>query len=127
METPPVQRVFGLGGCGGRVADAVARATAGHLPATVVDCDFASLGSLKACQPFFLGQNSSRFSGGQGSGGDAAAVRMAAEEQSGALSALLDGVSLASLWSGTLNRTTGESFALHTDRPILVYRPYAQE
>lgn len=39
----------------------------------------------------------------------------------------LDGVSLASLWSGTLNRTTGESFALRTDRPILVYRPYAQE
>ena len=100
METPPVQRVFGLGGCGGRVADAVARATAGHLPATVVDCDFASLGSLKACQPFFLGQNSSRFSGGQGSGGDAAAVRMAAEEQSGALSALLDGVSLAIVVAG---------------------------
>ena len=39
----------------------------------------------------------------------------------------LDGVSLASLWSGTLNRTTGESFALHTDRPILVYRPYPQK
>ena len=39
----------------------------------------------------------------------------------------LDGVSLASLWSGTLNRTTGESFDLRTDRPILVYRPYAQE
>ncbi len=39
----------------------------------------------------------------------------------------LDGVSLVSLWSGTLNRTTGESFALRTDRPILVYRPYAQE
>ena len=65
MEATPVQRVFGLGGAGGRIADAVARATAGHLPATVVDCDFASLGSLKACQPFFLGQNSSRFSGGQ--------------------------------------------------------------
>ena len=39
----------------------------------------------------------------------------------------LDGVSLASLWSGTLNRTAGESFALRTNQPILVYRPYAQE
>jgi len=39
----------------------------------------------------------------------------------------LDGVSLASLWSGTLNRTTGESFALRTNQPILVYRPYPQE
>ena len=38
----------------------------------------------------------------------------------------LDGVSLADLWSGTLNRTTGPSFTLRTDgRPILVYRPYA--
>lgn len=37
----------------------------------------------------------------------------------------LDGVSLADLWSGTLNRATGESFTLRTDgRPILVYRPY---
>ena len=36
----------------------------------------------------------------------------------------LDGVSLASLWSGTLNRTTGESFSMQSDRPILVYRPY---
>ena len=38
----------------------------------------------------------------------------------------LDGVSLADLWSGTLNRTTGTSFTLKTDgRPLLVYRPYA--
>ena len=38
----------------------------------------------------------------------------------------LDGVSLADLWSGTLNRTTGPSFTLRTNgRPILVYRPYA--
>lgn len=38
----------------------------------------------------------------------------------------LEGVSLADLWSGTLNRTTGPSFTLRTNgRPILVYRPYA--
>ena len=37
----------------------------------------------------------------------------------------LNGVSLASLWSGTLNRATGHSFTLCTDgNPILVYRPY---
>ena len=37
----------------------------------------------------------------------------------------LDGVSLADLWAGTLNRTTGPSFTLRTDgKPILVYRPY---
>ena len=37
----------------------------------------------------------------------------------------LDGVSLADLWAGTLNRATGPSFTLRTDgKPILVYRPY---
>ena len=37
----------------------------------------------------------------------------------------LNGVSLANLWSGTLNRATGDTFALCTDgNPILVYRPY---
>ena len=37
----------------------------------------------------------------------------------------LDDVSLANLWAGTLNRSTGDSFTLRTDgRPILVYRPY---
>ena len=99
METTSAQRVFGLGGAGGRIADTVARATAGLLPATVVDCDLGSLGALRACQYFVLGQNSSRF-GGRGSGGDAAAVRMAAEEQAAGLSALLDGVSLAIVVAG---------------------------
>lgn len=36
----------------------------------------------------------------------------------------LDGVSLAELWRGTLNRTTGTSFRLACDRPLLVYRPF---
>ena len=37
----------------------------------------------------------------------------------------LDGVSLADLWAGTLNRTAGPSFTLRTNgQPILVYRPY---
>lgn len=37
----------------------------------------------------------------------------------------LDGVPLAELWMGTLNRTTGSSFTLRTDRPLIVYRPHA--
>ena len=35
----------------------------------------------------------------------------------------LDGVDLAPLWRGTLNRTTSDSFTLCTDRPLLLYRP----
>lgn len=37
----------------------------------------------------------------------------------------LDGVSLEALWQGTLNRTTGESFTLWSDRPVIVYRPHS--
>ena len=40
----------------------------------------------------------------------------------------LDGVSLDDLWSGTPNRTSGDSFALRTDgNPVLVYRTYPAE
>jgi len=38
----------------------------------------------------------------------------------------LDGLSLTALWMGTLNRTTGTSFTLRSDRPILVYRPHGK-
>ena len=37
----------------------------------------------------------------------------------------LDGIDLTQLWRGTLNRTTGDSFTLNANRPILLYRPYA--
>ena len=36
----------------------------------------------------------------------------------------LDGVDLAPLWRGTLNRTTSTSFTLHTNRPLLLFRPH---
>lgn len=36
----------------------------------------------------------------------------------------LDGVSLKTLWSGTLNRATGDSFSLRTNNPAIVYRPH---
>lgn len=36
----------------------------------------------------------------------------------------LAGVALDRLWSGTLNRTTAESFTLVASRPLLVYRPH---
>ena len=36
----------------------------------------------------------------------------------------LDGVDLAPLWRGTLNRTSSDSFTLRTSRPLLLYRPH---
>lgn len=36
----------------------------------------------------------------------------------------LGGVVLDALWKGTLNRTTGCSFTLRSDRAVLVYRPH---
>ena len=38
----------------------------------------------------------------------------------------LDGVDLAPLWSGSLNRTAGIAFTLNASRPILMYRPHEQ-
>ena len=37
----------------------------------------------------------------------------------------LDGVDLSPLWRGTLNRTTAATFTLHSNHPILLYRPHA--
>ncbi len=39
----------------------------------------------------------------------------------------LDGVDLAPLWSGSLNRTAGIAFTLHASRPILLYRPHKSD
>ena len=36
----------------------------------------------------------------------------------------LDGVPLDSLWRGTLNRATGTSFTITTNRPLIIYRPH---
>lgn len=36
----------------------------------------------------------------------------------------LDGVDLTPLWRGTLNRTTATTFTLHTNHPLLLYRPH---
>ena len=36
----------------------------------------------------------------------------------------LDGVTFDSLWRGTLNRADGDSFAIRTDRPVLVFREH---
>lgn len=36
----------------------------------------------------------------------------------------LGGVPFDSLWRGTLNRATGTSFTISTNRPLLVYRPH---
>ena len=36
----------------------------------------------------------------------------------------LEGVALDALWRGTLNRTTGDTFTLRTNNPILLYLPH---
>ena len=36
----------------------------------------------------------------------------------------LDGVRFDYLWRGTLNRITGGHFAVHTDRPAMIFRPH---
>lgn len=38
----------------------------------------------------------------------------------------LDGVDLAPLWRGTLNRTADTAFTLRASRPVLLYRPHAE-
>ena len=50
----------------------------------------------------------------------------AAQAASEGLEWPLDGVPLDELWKATLNRTTGTSFTLRCDRPLLVYRPHAE-
>ena len=44
----PSQRIIGLGGAGGKIANAVARVTAGRLAAAAVDTDFAAVSQLAA-------------------------------------------------------------------------------
>ena len=39
----------------------------------------------------------------------------------------LDGVDLAPLWRGSLNRTAGIAFTLRASRPILMYRPHEKD
>ena len=39
----------------------------------------------------------------------------------------LDGVDLAPLWRGSLNRTAGIAFTLHASRPMLLYRPHESD
>ena len=90
MSKDPVYRVFGLGGAGGRIANAVARATAGRLPAYAVDCDTAALAELPACQPLRLDDLPAT-----GAGGDAAKVTSAARAQSERFHRALEDVSMA--------------------------------
>lgn len=99
----PSQRIIGLGGAGGKIANAVACATAGRLSAAAVDTDFAAVSALGACQQVRLGELRFR---GLGAGGDVAAARMAALEDPEPLRRLLEGVALVVVVAG-LGRGTG--------------------
>lgn len=92
MSETPVYRIFGVGGAGGRFADAVVERTGGRLAGVAIDTDEAALGSLSYCRRVLFGQT--RFSG-LGSGGDAAASHMSAQEARAAISRELDGTSVA--------------------------------
>ena len=85
-------RLFGLGGAGGKIVDAVCAATGGVLPGYALDTEKAALERLTAVTSLLLGET--RFNG-LGSGGDTAAVRMAASEESARFPALFEGVSCA--------------------------------
>ena len=99
----PSQRIIGLGGAGGKIANAVARVTAGRLAAAAVDTDFAAVSQLAACQQVRLGELRFR---GLGAGGDVAAARMAALEDPEPLRRRLEGVALVVVVAG-LGRGTG--------------------
>lgn len=98
MSDKPVYRIFGLGGAGVRLAAAVCARTGGRLPAFSVDTDRGELDALPVQgRSHLLGER--RF-GGIGSAGDAATVRMCAEEERGAIAHELDGVSVAVVAAG---------------------------
>ena len=46
------------------------------------------------------------------------------EMESEGLAWPLKGVALDTLWRGTLNRTTSDTFSIRTDRPALIFRPH---
>ena len=92
MDETPVYRIFGLGGAGGRIADAVVERTGGRLAGVAVDTDRGALDALTYCRPLLFGRN--RFSG-LGSGGDVSGSQMSAQEARAAISRELDGTSVA--------------------------------
>ena len=97
MDETPVFRIFGLGGAGGRIADAVSSRTGGRLSGFAVDTDSAALGSLECCRRLLVGQ--SRFSG-LGSGGDVSAAHVSAQEARAALARELEDVCAAVVVAG---------------------------
>lgn len=97
MDETPVYRIFGLGGAGGRIADAVMERSGGRLAGVAVDTDQGALDALAYCRPLLFGQ--SRFSK-LGSGGDVSRSHMSALEARAAISRELDGTSVAVVVAG---------------------------
>lgn len=69
--------IVGLGGAGGKVVNAVAQDSEGHIKAVAVDTDFSAVSRLSYCQQVRIG--ATRFDGA-GSGGDKSGAGMAADE-----------------------------------------------
>ena len=98
MSDKPVYRIFGLGGCGVRVAAAVYARTGGRISSFSIDTDREEL-AARAVQSRSYVLGIGRFGGG-GSAGDAATVRMCAEEERAAFARELDGVTVAIIVAG---------------------------
>ncbi len=103
MNEPEI-RLFGIGGAGGRLANAAAASVGGRLPAIAIDTDATDMNALAACTRFVTIGNL-RFRG-LGSGGDAPDAAMAAEESRTTLATVLDGTALAVVVAG-LGEGTG--------------------
>ncbi len=96
MNAPDI-RLLGLGGCGSRLAEAAARATGGHMSATVVDSDGRVSAVASAANPVVIGGVHFRL---LGSGGDSAAAAMAVEEDRLPLVKAIDGAALLVVVAG---------------------------
>ena len=100
----PVIRLFGIGGAGGRLANATAAAVGGLLPAIAIDTDETDLRALAACTRL-VNIGKLRFRG-LGAGGDAPDAAMSANDDKPSLAAVLDDTALAVVVAG-LGEGTG--------------------
>lgn len=96
MDAPDI-RLLGLGGCGGRLAEAAARATGGHMATTVVDTDGRLAAGASATNPITIGRVHFRL---LGSGGDTATTAMAIDEDGIPVAKAIDGAALLVVIAG---------------------------
>lgn len=98
MDETPVYRIFGLGGAGVRIADAVVGRTGGRLSGVAIDTQADELAGLKYCHGQVLfGENLFH---GNGSAGDATSARMQAEKERALFARELEGATVAVVVAG---------------------------